>query len=67
MKYFVRLATEQDKPAVAKFYDNSLPLIDEKQTSWIKNIYPSIDTALKQLTYLSSLFVMIQMILFQGL
>ena len=47
MKYFVRLATEQDKPAVAKFYDNSLPLIDEKQTSWIKNIYPSIDTALK--------------------
>ena len=56
MKYFVRLATEQDKPAVAKFYDNSLPLIDEKQTSWIKNIYPSIDTALKAID-LSQLFV----------
>lgn len=42
MKYFVRLATEQDKPAVAKFYGNSLPLIDEKQTSWIKKFIPQL-------------------------
>ncbi|KRL03435.1 GNAT family N-acetyltransferase [Liquorilactobacillus capillatus] len=50
MTYTVRRAIQSDVESIQTFYNDSLPLINIQQTSWIPNVYPNFSDALNAIS-----------------